>query len=406
MLYTSSLCAAEWKAEPSVGVRTQYNDNITLRSEDNNPQSSTGYTIDPRIKFTGVEQQLWDLSLDARGKLTRFQDIEDTDSNNVFIALGAGYNTERFKWRLNANLDRNTSLDTDFDTASPDAGLFDDRTERTTVSIAPSLRWNSGETSVMIFSVESTNVSFDKVLSSNLVDFENDKVSFQAYWGVSDNHSLGFTTSYTEQESPDTGFSSDTTVLNLDYTYTQSQSSTWKISLGGRQLNSLRKNGEFLGCDPESIFDGPTSCAFGLPILGDLESQDNGVVVNVAYSHDSERSSQRFNTYQNVVSSSTGGVQEQQNVSYSLDFRNTERFTTRLNLSGSRSETISGVDSSIDVVSYRLEPSVSYRLDKNWKLSFLYRHIQQNRIDSDVDSTSNAVNVNLYLHWPKLATTY
>ena len=179
-----------------------------------------------------------------------------------------------------------------------------------------------------------------------------------------------------------------------------------QISLGGRRLNSLRKDGDFLGCETPSIFDGPTSCAFGLPILGDLEKQDNGAVVNLSYSYDGERASQYFNASKNVVSSSTGGVQEVQSSSYSLDFKNTQRFSTRLNLSGSKSVTISGADSSIDVTSYRFEPSISYKLDKNWNLSFLYRHIKQNRIDSNVDSTSNAVYVNLYFNWPKLATTY
>jgi len=405
-LTASSVYAAEWKVEPGVGLRTQYNDNARLRSEEDNPQGSTAYTLDPRVRLSGEEQQLWNVSLDTRGKLTRYQDIENSDSNNIFVAFGAGYNTERLMWSLNANVDRNTSLDTDFDTASPDAGLFDDRTERKTVTIAPSIRWNPGETSVMIFSIQSTSVSFDEVRYSNLVDYDNDMASIQAYWGVSDNHSLGFTTSYSEQDAPDAGFSSDTTVINLDYTYTLSQSSTWKISLGGRRLNSLRKDGDFLGCETPSIFDGPTSCAFGLPILGDLEKQDNGAVVNLSYSYDGERASQYFNASKNVVSSSTGGVQEVQSSSYSLDFKNTQRFSTRLNLSGSKSVTISGADSSIDVTSYRFEPSISYKLDKNWNLSFLYRHIKQNRIDSNVDSTSNAVYVNLYFNWPKLATTY
>jgi len=406
VLSVNSAFAAEWKIEPSVGIRTQYNDNVALRSDDNNPQSSTAYTLDPRIMFSGEEQQLWNVSLDTRGKLTRFQDIEDSDSNNVFIALGAGYQTERVMWRLNANLSRNSSLDTDFDTASPDSGLFDDKTERKTVTILPSVRWNLDDTSVMVFSMKSTSVSFDEVLSSNLVDFENDKVSVQAYRDISKNHRLGFTTSYTEQDTPDSGTSSDTTVISLDYTYTMSQSSRWELSLGGHRLNSLQKDGELLRCEPSHALDSSISCAIGVPIFGDLEAQDNGTVVKLSYSYNSERASQRLNASQNVVSSSTGGVQEQQSARYSLDFKNTERFSTRLNISGSKSETISGVDSSSDVNRYQIEPSLNYKLTQNWNLSFLYRHIKQNIINSDVDSKSNAVYVNLYLHWPKLATTY
>lgn len=112
----TSVNAAEWKTEPSLYLRAEYNDNIRMRAENNNPESSTGYSLSPRVKFSGEEQRLWDMAIDARGKITRYQDIEDADSENAFFVFDGGRQTERTVWRLSTSFERNSTFDTDFDT--------------------------------------------------------------------------------------------------------------------------------------------------------------------------------------------------------------------------------------------------------------------------------------------------
>ena len=406
VLSSSALQAAEWKLEPSVGIRTQYNDNVGLRTQTNNPVGSTGYTLDPKIKFAAEEQNLWNLSLSTRGKVTRYQDLRDADSDNVYVDLGSGWQTERVMLRFNASLTRNTNFDDDYDTESPLAGLTDDKTKRKTITFSPSVRWNWSQTSVAIFSINTTDISYDEVISTNLRDYTNNSVSFQAYWQVFERHSLGYTVSYSEQETPEVNYSSDTTVLNIDYTYNINQRSDLKFSLGGRRLNSLQENGLFLGCVTPSLLDGPNSCAFGAPILGDLENKNDGVTVNLSYTNQTERASNAFNVARNIIPSSTGSTQEQRSVNYKFSFKNTERFTSNLLLDGSEAETIGGGDSSYDRTRYRIEPSIYYKLSRDWALSFKYSYINQNITNTDQDSTSNAVYINLLLNWPKLATTY
>ena len=43
--------AAEWKVEPSLSLNMQYNDNDRMRADNNNPESSTGFTLVPRVKL-------------------------------------------------------------------------------------------------------------------------------------------------------------------------------------------------------------------------------------------------------------------------------------------------------------------------------------------------------------------
>jgi len=403
VLSSSALRAAEWKLEPSVGIRAQYNDNVNMRTEANNPVGSTGYTLDPKIKLAAEEQNLWNLSLSTRGKVTRYQDLRDADSNNVYVDLGSGWQTERVMLRFNASLTRNTNFDDDYDTESPLAGLIDDKTERETTSLSPSVRWNLSKTSRIIFNVSTTDISYNEVTSTSFRAYTNDSIKFKWDWQALQKHTFGYTASYSEQETPKVNYTSDTTVLSVDYTYNLSQSDVVILSLGGRRTNSS----EIIRCVTPNEFEVTGMCRFSDPIYSDMKTgTDDGVNFNLSYTNQTERASNAFNVARNIIPSSTGSTQEQRSVNYKFSFKNTERFTSNLLLDGSEAETIGGGDSSYDRTRYRIEPSIYYKLSRDWALSFKYSYINQNITNTDQDSTSNAVYINLLLNWPKLATTY
>lgn len=419
LLPASVVDAAEWKAEPTINIKTQYNDNVRMRPDENNPESSTGFTFEPRIKFAGVERQIWDMSVDARGKITRFQDIEDADSENKFFIVNAGRQTERTDWRLNTSYEDNSSFDTDFDTKGPDAGLLDDHTQRKTASISPSVSWSMSETSRLSFSINSTNVKYEEVTNFNYNDYENNSVQLNAAWLLVQNHQIGFTASYSEYDSSDADFSYDQTVLQMDYTYTINATSSFGFSFGGRRLDSLASN-VTVACEaggnvfdisqvsttgscPSTIFVFPVT-----PILEDIEAENDGTVTSLTYTSKAETTSHSFSSARTVQPSSFGAAQEVYNATYQFSIRNTERFSTALILDASKTETLSGVAGSdiYDNVRYRFEPSISYKLNENWNLSVLYRYFNTERKNLDEESVSNAIYVNLYLHWPRLTTTY
>lgn len=408
VLCAHTIQAAEWKTEPSIYLRTQYNDNVRMRTDINNPEGSSGFTIDPRIKFAGEEQQLWDVSIDARGKITRFQDIEDGDSDNIFFIFDGGKQTERSNWRLNTSYEDNSNFDTDFDTETPDAGLLDDQTQRKTASITPSVSWNMSEASKLSLSLNTTDVTYDKITSLSYQDYENSSAKLAMYWLPVQNHKIGFTANYSEYDSPEAKFSYEQTLLQVDYTYTINATSNLGMSFGGRKLDSLLEDGQLVGCENVGEFEALGQCLFSPPVFGDIESSDKGTVVSLSYKSKSERTSHHYKSGRTVQPSSFGAAQELQNVSYQFSIKNTERFTTGLILDVSKTETLSGINNSDlnDAKRYRFEPSINYRLNKNWNLNILYRYLSIDKTKINEESTSNAIFVNLFLHWPKLVTTY
>ncbi len=98
----------ELTTEPELNFGIQYDDNVRLLSI--SPESSTAYTLSPAVKFVAEEHLLWDVSFNARGKMTRFQDVEDIDSDNVLLELDGGSSTELTALRLKLSLDKNSNF--------------------------------------------------------------------------------------------------------------------------------------------------------------------------------------------------------------------------------------------------------------------------------------------------------
>jgi len=424
VLISTTAQAAEWKLEPSVSLRTLYNDNVSMRTEEDIPVSSTGYSIDPQIRFAAEEQSLWDLSLSTRGKLTRYKDRPDADSDNVYVNFDSGRQTERMMLRLSASFTRNTNFDDEYDTESPDAGLLDDKSESDTILVSPSVSWSMSESSYVTLRLNSTDVKYDEVSTFSQSDYVTDNSILNITWDVAQNHRLGFTGSYADYANQEARYFYDQTVFQLDYTYTLNQVSNFKISVGARNTDILRKN-ILTGCDAYASNDLTTSlgvvpienfpsgtCPLSstfitiFRVFEDVEETDDGTTFDISYASDSESSGHKFSLGMNVSPSGISGAQIERNVSYKFIKSNTEKFTTNLLVDISETEALSNVYSSNDRVRYRIEPSFSYKLNRDWGVSFKYSYIAQNISDSDQDSISNSIYINLSLNWPKLATTY
>ena len=418
-VFLPNVNAAEWKAEPTVFLKAQYNDNIRMQP-DILKEGTTGYTVEPRIKFAGEELNLWDMSVDTRAKISRYQDVSDADSDNLFFRFNGGRQTDLTDWRLGAVYSQNTNIDTDFDTSNGDAGIGD-RTIRNTMSVTPSILWNISEVLQFRFNLSLSQISYDEVRNLKYRDYVNNDLSFVANWVLAENHRFGFTSSYTEYDSPDANFSYEQAVLQMDYTYKINPTSDLSFSLGGRQLNSLRVTvlcdaqvATYLsppeGC-PDSVTDKITGTVYPVTtVIENATNQDTGTVTNITYINSSETMTHRFTGGRTISPSSFGGASEILSATYQVSMKYTERLTAKLILDAYSSTTVSGTATSkfYDREQYRLEPSVSYRVSKNWNLQFLYRRINQNYINrlNNADRVSNIVYVNLFLHWPKLVSTY
>lgn len=417
VLTLSNVYSAEWKIEPSLTTRAQYNDNPRLLPDEFNPEGTSVFTLNPRMKMKVDELNDWDMSLDLNAKLTRYQDVEAADNNNFFLNFDSGTKSELSEWRLAAKLEENTNFDTDFETKTPDAGLLlDYKTVRKTLSIAPSMQWSVSQTSFITFDLNHSDVSFEEVRQTDLVDYEYDTAQLSYAMLFQENHRFGFTSSYSEFDSPENKFSYNQTVLSVDYTYTINESSKIALSIGSRSLESLVED-VTVACEAQGVVvpveevsntgECPPSTFFLItPIIGDVTQKNDGTTVNLSYDYFYETSSIKINGTRSVIPSSFGGAQEENRLSLLMNYKHTERLSLNMQLSGSETNTLNGVASLNDRDLYRFQAGVTYNLSKDFSLMINYNYIEQTIIEIDQDSSSNAIMVNLFMHWPKLTTTY
>jgi len=387
-MHSGLLGATEWKTEPHVGFSAQYNDNVRLNT-DKLAEASFGTTISPSVKVQGVESTLWDVSLEAKGRLTQYYSAEDADSNDVFFAFDTNRKSERTNLGLNMTLDNVSNFNTDLNNGG-DPGLTSDRTDRTTATIAPSITWQMSETSQIAATLSLIDVSYDEVTSVNLKDYKYNSLNVSGSWAIAQNHRLGFTASYAAYDSPATleipAFSFDQVVLQMDYDFTINQVSNLILSIGERSIDSTA---QITTQAPDTV-----------------SNEDRGLVLNASYSRQTEKWSQTFSAARTVIPSSFGSAQEENRVTYRLSYKKSERLSANLILNASETTTLQGLNTSNDRQLNRVQPSIRYRINKNWNVDVQYRRLFRRLVDTNDDRVSNAVFVNFSLNWPKLASTY
>lgn len=399
--------AAEWSTEPSVKIDSAHNDNVGMRSADE--RSSSSYTLAPGVKFEGREVN-WDVAMSALVKATRYSQADNSDSDNYFFNLGGGYSIERQTFRLDSSFIRNTTYDTDYETALPDAGLTADITERETTTFKPSWQWQTSESSMLSVSASTNDIQYDEVSSTIYRSYQLDSLIVKNMWNLTARSRLGFTLSYEQYENEknvitllDVDFIEyqeyKQYVFQLDYLFSMTETSKLNLSVGSRKMDSV-SHSEPVGC----------LVGFGdvclLPELEDVARSNNGAVVTFEYSHSNEVSSFSTALSRIVVPSSYGGAQEQDLLTIQYDTSLSERWRAGLLLEGRETTSIEGLDSRSDRTIYRFEPRLSWRLKRDWSLSLSYRHLKQNLAETDVDSESNIILVSLNMKWPRLASTY
>jgi hypothetical protein len=402
--------AAEWKAEPALNLSSVYNDNIGIRS--NNVRNSTGYTVAPGLELR-VQEPNWDVGFDARVKVTRYNDIDDADSDNYFFNLKSGYATERHKFRLSGSFSRNNTFDTDYDTELDAAGRTDDHTEQETTIITPLWEWQMSESSTVSVALSSSDIEYDEVTSGNYLSYRLNGITIGSSWSLSKVSNVGLQFKYEAYESEKAPFEYQTVnfenyrdyekfVYQFTYGYQMSERSNVNMTLGTRKIES-------------TIHDIPVGCSLPNPFIpdgcfvytiGDSENSEDGVEASFDYHHSTEVSLLKASVSRAVQPSIFGGAQEEKSMAIQYQSNISERLSGRLILDAKEIKSVDEFNSQNDYRRYRFEPRLAWRLKKDWVLSVAYRHIRQQMIETNDDGDSNIIYVSLGIFWPRLASTY
>lgn len=396
-LATSGLHAAEWVAEPSVSLRSEYDDNIRLTAFDHD--SVWGAILDPRLTLSR-RTELWDLNATGRLRAAWYDD-DGLNTVDNFLDIAAARRFERGSLEASAGLINDTTLQNEY--LDIDTGLVINQIDRSQRKLRLAGEYMLTETTWVEASVDYSRVKYDDGLRYGLLDYDyltpglrvvhqlNPKMQV---FGILSHARVDYDTA--------SALESKTDSLQLGAAYDITE--LWKVSgsVGTRRTRTS-------SLVPTAVPIPGLEPFFPLPgtytvVYEPRDSETTGLVYDASLSREFETGSLKLSASQSIVPSSTGTDTETTRVELNGTRRFSAQLWGRFAVSYYRSASVGDVTTRADLDRYRITPGLTWRLDRDLSLNagYAYTHVKRD-VALDDTADSNMVYVSLGYTWPRMS---
>ena len=387
--YASGLNAAEWKIDPTIQFRAGYNDNVTLRIDDE--ISSAEATLSPSAIFS-VETPESGLSGDLRFDFRRFEDDSNLDDNNVRFLTSSYRRMERSELGLDVDFIKDTTLDSQLE----NTGLVLDRVTRYRINVGPNWTYNMDERTQARFGYNYSDVRYNNTGETGFVDFHSHsgQASLQR---VLNERLIGSITLVHSQSSNDNQVDSKNTSLQIGGSYQFSETLSASLFAGVR-----RTKADFSQSSLIPIFAGDVIIGF-IPLTEDVSRSDWGYTFSGSLTKEFLRGQTSLSSSRDISNDVNGVPIEVTRVIWSNLYRFSETLSGSLNLWFSNTESNNDARSSLNRDYYTIEPGLHWDFQQFWRISGSYRYSKQTFDNTGDDAAQNAAYLTLTYRWPRMA---
>lgn len=385
-----SLQAAEWRADPSVELREEYNDNIRLTNAAHD--DVWGTILDPRLSLSR-RSELWDLTANGRVRAAWYSGDQDLDTTDTFLDLAVKRSFERGSWQASAGLINDTTLRNEV--LDQDTGLVVNQVDREQRQGSLGGEYMLTETFWIEASLGYSEYEYDQGQRFGLSDYDYLTPSLRGIYQLNHKTQLFTTLTHSRVEYDSVSeLVSKTNSLQVGASYEITELWTLSGSVGGRRTES-----EF------TEFQQPIP---GGPVFPfQREESNNGLVYDVSFTREFETGQLGFTASRSVIPSSTGADTETTRVNLNGAYRFNPRLRTRLVLSYYDSATLGERQTLADTERYRVAPSVEWRWTEALTLNagYSYTRVKRDVAVSSGNVDSNAAFISLGYSWPPLSVS-
>lgn len=391
MTICSASLATEWRAEPSLSLDGQVDDNIRLISDDSLVDTAYGGVLQPAVKVS-ARNPAWELSATGRLQFERFWGVDGVDQNNKYLTLAGNREFELSTLKFSGNIINDTNLQTDTD---PDAGLSVDKVNR----------WTFGGTGT--WSRELTpRYALETGLTGSYRKYDDgeDEGLFDYYFIQP---SVGLSYRYSER-----------TRLSLTYDYGYinpdrpdgQTSKTQSLLAGFKRAFTERLDVDFAAGVRHTKTDSDIQVLRvinGVPTVVE-EAQDDsttGLTFRGGFDYEFDNGNWGLTASRDVRPSGNGTSSDRTGLIFRGNRQWTERFSTGVKASFFRNRSVGDVNTTNDRNNYRVSPNASYRLTRDLSLTAQYIFRRVERDETDENATSNAGLVGLTYQWPRISVS-
>lgn len=382
--------AAQWSAEPTISLRTGYNDNIRLTTVDHDSVWETDLT--PAVKF-GVATENQGLFGKASASIRRFSGGSGRESSSIldredyYLKTDAYHKTPRNEFKANLYYTRDSTLDSELDETG---NVIEDRATRERISLGPAWETRLTETTWLQLGYQYTDVTYsDDFGIDDKVDYKYDvfsaSLSRQLTPRVQGVVSASYS-SYQPEPATGTGLDSDTVALQAGIRRDFSETLSGSLFAGARKTTS------------------DTLIELAPGVFAKDENDNNGSVFSAELSKRLETGNITASLSRSTNPSSNGTLLDTTRVILTGEHKFTETLQSSLRVSYSENETIVnrlGVEPDQDNETFfRIRPKLSWHWRREWTLAGEYEYAENENVDSRT-ATRNAFYLTLTYRPPK-----
>jgi len=398
-----SVSAAEWSAEPSISLRTGYNDNIRLTAV---PHDSVWETdLSPAVKF-GVAKENQGLTGDAGFAIRRFTGGSGADSGSVLnredyhLLSNAFHKTLRGSIKVNLDYIQDSTQDSELDETG---NSVKDLATRDKLTLGPSWSRLLTELTRLDLTYQYSNVEYSDDPGANLVDYKYNVTSASLLHQFTPRIQGTLAAGYSNYK-PDTDFDSSTVTLQVGLTTNISETLLASVLAGQRQTTSDSSigTGFCIGAIPGATFP---SCTGGIPVpTGTAKTQvdTSSPVYSASITRTLETGSLSAALSRTSSPGANGELLDRTRLVLSGVYKLTETFRSSLRIEYTENETIVNragftPDQGKETF-FRVTPRASWHWRREWELAGEYQYASNEDVNTN-KATRNALYVTL-TYWP------
>lgn len=224
--------AAEWSAEPSLGIKGEYNSNLLLSSF---PHDDVwGHWVSPGVKFAGSTEAL-EVSGKVAADFVRYYGGTERSLTNLFFPLSVRYKADRETFNLEGSFTRDNTLMGEL----RQTGVVLSFTQRNLWNLSPSWTHALTERLSLQAGYQYSNATYENGLSLGLVNYTVQGGSGGLSYQLTELDEVRLTGSYTNFHAPQAnGLRSEIYGGQIALTHNVSESITALLSGGPKFVTS------------------------------------------------------------------------------------------------------------------------------------------------------------------------
>jgi hypothetical protein len=371
--------AAQWSVEPTVSLRSGYNDNIRLTTAGHD--SVWEEDVTPAVKF-GVSKENQGLFGNADASIRRFYGGSGDNSSDLLdredyhFKVNSYHNTERNNFGANINITRDSTLDSEL---TETGQIIPNRATRMSTVLNPSWARLLNEKTRLEFNYQFNRVKYsDEVGQSNLVNYDFNTISTSLLRQFTPLTQGAVALSF-NRYLPETNLNSDTYALQvgLDRKHSETLSTSWLAGWRETRSDTLNPTGFCTFANPGTSFP---QCTGGIPVQTGTdkdESSNSGAVYAASITKTLERGSLGASLSRSATPSGDGQLLDTTRLTLTGEHRFTETLRSDLMVEYYKRDTIvnaAGEPATDNRNFFRVRPRVTWQWQREWLLSANYEY--------------------------------